>query len=37
MLADEQTGLRQIEVIRAMSGQEPLRVAELLYWSARQM
>jgi hypothetical protein len=37
MLPDEQPGLEQIEVLRAMSGQERLRVAECLYWSARKM
>jgi hypothetical protein len=37
MLADEQPGSKQIEVLRAMSGQERLRVAERLYWSAREM
>jgi hypothetical protein len=37
MLQDEQTTAEQIEVLRAMSGQERLRVAERLYWSARKM
>lgn len=37
MLADEQPGPKQIEVLRAMSGQERLKVAERLYWSARKM
>jgi hypothetical protein len=37
MLADEQPGSEQIAVLRAMSGQERLRVAEGLYRSARKM
>ena len=37
MLPDEQPGPEQIEVLRAMSGQERLRTAERLYWSARKM
>jgi hypothetical protein len=37
MLPDEQPGPEQIEVLRAMSGQERVRVAERLYWSARRM
>ncbi|HUD48078.1 MAG TPA: hypothetical protein VMR33_14695 [Candidatus Baltobacteraceae bacterium] len=37
MLPDEQPGSKQIEVLRAMSGQERLRVAERLYWSAFKM
>ena len=37
MLPDEQPGSEQIEVLRAMSGQERLRVVERLYWSARKM
>jgi hypothetical protein len=37
MLLDEQTGSEQLNVLRAMSGQERLRVAERLYWSARKM
>jgi hypothetical protein len=37
MLPDEQPGLEQIEILRAMSGQERWRVAERLYWSARNM
>jgi hypothetical protein len=37
MLADEQPGPKQIEILRAMSGQDRLRVAERLYWSARKM
>ncbi|HUD82531.1 MAG TPA: hypothetical protein VMQ67_03475 [Candidatus Saccharimonadales bacterium] len=37
MLPDEQPGSEQIEILRAMSGQERLRAAERLYWSARKM
>jgi hypothetical protein len=37
MLPDEQPGSEQIKILRAMSGQERLRVAERLYWSARKM
>jgi hypothetical protein len=37
MLPDEQPGSEQIEVLRAMSGQERLRAAGRLYWSARKM
>jgi hypothetical protein len=37
ILPDEQPGLKQIEILRAMSGQERLRVAEHLYWLARKM
>ena len=37
MLPDEQPGSEQIEILRAMSGQERLRTAERLYWSARKM
>lgn len=37
MLPDEQPDSEQIQALRAMSGQERLRVAERLYWSARQM
>ena len=37
MLTDEQPGTEQIKVLRAMSGEERLRVAERLYWSARKM
>jgi len=37
MLTDEQPGPEQIKVLRAMSGQERLRVAGRLYWSARKM
>jgi hypothetical protein len=37
MLTDEQPGSEQLKVLRAMSGQERLRVAERLYWSARKL
>ena len=37
MLPDEQPGSDQIAALRAMSGQERLKVAERLYWSARKM
>jgi hypothetical protein len=37
MLSDEQSGAEQIALVRAMPGQERLRVAERLYWSARKM
>jgi hypothetical protein len=37
MLTDEQPGPAQIEVLRAMSGQDRLKVAGRLYWSARKM
>ena len=37
MLADEQPGPKQIEILRAMSGLERLKVAGWLYWSARKM
>jgi len=37
MLQDEQPGSEQMAVLRAMSGQERLRAAESLYWSARKM
>lgn len=37
MLLDEQPGSEQMNILRAMSGQERLRVAERLYWSARKM
>lgn len=37
MPADEQPGSEQIEILRAMSGQERWRVAERLYWSARKL
>jgi hypothetical protein len=37
MLTDEQPGSEQIKVLRALSGEERLRVAGRLYWSARKM
>jgi len=37
MLPDEQPGSEQMKLLRAMSGQERLRVAGRLYWSARKM
>jgi len=37
MLTDEQAGSPQIEVLRAMSGQDRLKVAGRLYWSARKI
>ena len=37
MLADEQPSAEQLEILRAMSGGQRLRIAENLYWSARKM
>ena len=37
MLPDEQPSPEQIKVLRAMPGEQRLRVAERLYWSARKM
>ena len=37
MLPDEQPTPEQIAALRAMPGQRRLRVAEMLYWSARKM
>jgi hypothetical protein len=37
MLPDEQTSPKQIEILRAMTGERRLRVAEQLYWSARRL
>jgi hypothetical protein len=37
MRRDEQPGSEQIKVLRAMSGQQRLKVAGRLYWSARKM
>jgi hypothetical protein len=37
MLADEQTSPEQFAILRAMSGQKRLRVAEQLYWMARRL
>ena len=37
MLADEQATPEQIEILRAMSGERRLRLAEGLYWWARKV
>jgi hypothetical protein len=37
MLRDEQATPEQIAALRAMTGEERLRVAEQMYWSARQL
>jgi hypothetical protein len=37
MLPDEQPGPDQIAALRAMTGEQRLRMAEKLYWSARKM
>lgn len=37
MLPDEEPTPEQIKIFRAMSGEERLRLAERLYWSARNM
>ena len=37
MLPDEQTSPEQVEILRAISGEQRLRLAERLYWSARKM
>ncbi len=37
MLPDERTTPKQIEIFRAMTGQDRWRLAEQLYWSARRM
>jgi Rv0078B-related antitoxin len=37
VLVDEQSSPEQIEIYRRMSGEERLRVAERLYWSAWKM
>ncbi len=37
MLADGKPSPEQIEALRAMPGQQRLRLAEQLYWSARKM
>lgn len=37
MLTDEQTSLEQFAAFRAMTGEQRLRLAEQLYWSARRM
>ena len=37
MLADEQTSPEQFAILRAMPGEQRLRLAEMLYWSARKL
>jgi hypothetical protein len=37
MLPDEQPSPEQVEILRAMPGEQRLRLAERLYWSARKM
>lgn len=37
MLPDEQATSEQIAIFRAMTGEQRLRLAEQLYWSARKM
>jgi hypothetical protein len=37
MLADEQTSPEQFAILRAMSGERRLHLAETLYWSARKL
>jgi len=37
MLPDEQASPQQVEILRAMSGEQRLRLAERLYWTARKM
>jgi hypothetical protein len=37
MLADEQTSPEQFSILRAMSGEKRLRIAEQLYWTARRL
>jgi len=37
MLSDEQASPKQIEILRAMRGEQRLRLAEHLYWSARKL
>lgn len=37
MLPDEEASPEQITMLRAMSGEERLKVAEQLYWTARSM
>jgi hypothetical protein len=37
MLSDEATSPEQIKIFRSMTGQERLRLAERLYWSARKL
>jgi hypothetical protein len=37
MLADEQTSPEQFAILRAMPGERRLKLAEMLYWSARKL
>ena len=37
MLADEKSSPEQIEIFRAMTGEQRLRLAEQLYWTARKL
>jgi len=37
MLPDEQPSPEQVEILRAIPGEQRLRLAERLYWSARKM
>lgn len=37
MLADEQTSPEQFAILRGMTGQRRLKIAEQLYWSARKL
>ena len=37
MLADEQTSPEQFAILRAMSGQRRLKLAEQMFWSARKL
>jgi hypothetical protein len=37
MLADEQTSPEQFAILRKMSGQQRLQIAEEMFWSARKL
>ncbi|MEJ0089674.1 MAG: hypothetical protein WDM80_08025 [Limisphaerales bacterium] len=37
MLADEQTSPEQFAILRAMTGERRLKLAEMLYWSAHNL
>jgi hypothetical protein len=37
MRPDEQASLEQIDILRSMPGEQRLRLAERLYWSARKL
>lgn len=37
MLPDEQPSPQQIEILRTMTGEQRLRMAEQLYWTARRL